>query len=165
MEKTDNKENDKAEMRVALDDLDKKILRVIQDDAKASLRDIADKVNSNVSTVKNHYDRLMEKAVIKRYSAIIDCCKIGYTDMLIFYIRVNTSQPMQEILKQLSELHAINFLYQVSGDFPILGMAKCVNKDAQIDTLEQIKRIKGVEEVTTQVVMRRIKEDIRLEIP
>lgn len=165
MEKTDNNENEKAAMRVALDELDKKILRVIQDDAKASFRDIADKVNSNVSTVKNHYDRLMEKEVIKRYSAIIDCCKIGYTDMLIFYIRVNTSQPMQEILKQLGDLIQINFLYQVSGDFPILGMAKCVNKDAQIDILEQIKRIKGVEEVTTQVVMRRIKEDIRLIIP
>jgi DNA-binding Lrp family transcriptional regulator len=176
---------------IPLDELDKKILRVLQEDGKASLRQIADKIKSNVSTVKNHYDALIEKSVIKKTSAMIDCCKIGYQDMLIFYIRVNNSVPIDQIINQLtitrpviqyaedgkeideserwSEekrlLSKINFLYMVSGSFPIMGMAKCLSKESQIYLLEAIKKIPGVEEITTEVVLRRLKEDPQLEIP
>ena len=134
---------------------------------------------------------LSEKQIIKKTTAMIDCCKIGYHDMLIFYLRVSNSVPMDDIMNQLvivkppvqystdgleidgtkdwpydkRLLSKINFLYMVSGNFPIMGMAKCLSKDAQIDLLEAIKKIHGVEEVTTQIVMRRLKEDTSLEIP
>jgi len=176
---------------ITLDPIDKKILHVLQEDGKMSLRQIADKIKSNVSTVKNHYDALIEKGIIKKTTALIDCCKIGYQDMLIFFIRVNNSVPIDEILERLvvqrppityaddgseidGSLHMsederllsrINFVYMVSGSFPIMGMAKCISKESQIDLLEAIKRIPGVEEITTQVVLRRIKEDLQLEIP
>ena len=185
-----NNQHGKQEI-VKLDAIDKKILHVLQEDGKLSLRQIADKIKSNVSTVKNHYDALIEKRIIKKTAALIDCCKIGYQDMLIFFIRVNNSVPIDEIIQRLvverppitfaddgSEidgsrhmsyderlLSRINFVYMVSGSFPIMGMAKCISKESQIDLLEAIKRIPGVEEITTQVVLRRIKEDIQLEIP
>jgi DNA-binding Lrp family transcriptional regulator len=192
MAKTTDKPQSTGSMEIVpLDDLDKKILRVLQEDGKLSLRQIAEKINSHVSTVKNHYDALSEKQIIKKFIAMIDCCKIGYHDMLIFYLRVNNSVPMDEIINQLvidrppvqyaadgSEidgtadwpkdkrlLSKINLLYMISGNFPIMGMAKCLSKDAQIDLLEAIKKIHGVEEVSTQLVMRRLKEDSSLEIP
>jgi DNA-binding Lrp family transcriptional regulator len=192
MAKTNDKPQVQGSMEIVqLDELDKKILRVLQEDGKASLRQIAEKINSNVSTVKNHFDTLTEKQIIKKTTAMIDCCKIGYHDMLIFYLRVNNSVPMEEIVNQLviarpsvqyaadgieidgtadwpyekRLLSKINFLYMVSGGFPIMGMAKCLSKDAQIDLLEAIKKIHGVEEVTTQIVMKRLKEDTSLEIP
>lgn len=184
------KKNGKHEI-IQLDSIDRKILRVLQEDGKASLRQIADKIKSNVSTVKNHYDALVEKGVIKKTTALIDCCKIGYQDMLIFHLRVNNSVPIEDILQRLvvtrppatfaedgSEidwsthmtedeklLSRINFVYMVSGSFPIMGMAKCISKESQIDLIEAIKRINGVEEVTTQVVLKRVKEDIQLDIP
>jgi Lrp/AsnC family leucine-responsive transcriptional regulator len=156
-----------AEMdgKFMLDDLDKKILRKLQDDGTMSLRKLAEEIGASVSTIKNHYDQLIANQIIKKTSALIDCCKIGYHDMLIFNIRVNNSVPMQAITDQLADISRINFIYQVSGTFPIMGMAKCLDKNAQIDLLETVKQIPGIEEVTTQVVLRRIKEDLVLEIP
>ena len=85
--------------------------------------------------------------------------------MLIISLRVNTTVPIDNILDSLEEIHGINCIYQISGDYSVICLAKCVEKDQQIQLLENIKRINGIEEVSTQVVMRCIKEDMRVSIP
>lgn len=160
---------------VPLENIDKKILEVLQIDAKASLRGIADKIKElypkekkpSVTMITNHLNSLEDKNVIKHYIAVVDCYKIGYTDMLIFTLRINTSVQIDEIFTKLEKIDdgRINAIYQTSGAYPILCMAKCVSKAQQIDLLEKVKKIKGVIEVITQVVMRRIKEDMRVKIP
>ena len=151
--------------KVDLDEIDKKILTFIQEDGKASLRTISKAIKSSLSTVKNHLDRLNEIEVIKRTIAVVDCCKIGYTEMILISIRVNSSVGIQEILNNLEKIEQINAIYQVSGNYPIFCMAKCVEKEDQINLLEIIKKTDGIEEAVTQVVLNRIKEDMRVKIP
>jgi len=162
-ENPNNKSN--AHEKVHLDKIDKKILTYIQDDGKASLRTISKVTGSSLSTVKNHLDRLNKIEVIKRTIAVIDCCKIGYTEMILISIRVNSSVGIQEILDNLEEIEQINSIYHVSGNYPIFCFAKCVEKEDQINLLEDIKKTKGIEEVVTQIVLKRIKEDMRVKIP
>lgn len=151
--------------RYELDKIDRQICDLLQQNGKLSLRELAEELKISVSTVKHHYDLLDKYKIIKKTMALIDCCKIGYQDMLIFNIRVNNSRPIQEICEDLNKVPRINFLYQISGAYPIMGMAKCLGKEPQLQLLEQVKSIAGVEEVITQIVMKRIKEDLTLEIP
>ena len=151
--------------KVNLDLVDKKILTLIQEDGKASLRTISKAINSSISTVKNHLDRLNEIEVIKRTIAVVDCCKIGYTEMILISIRVNSSVGIQEILDDLEKIEQINAIYHVSGNYPIFCFAKCVEKEDQINLLEEIKKTDGIDEAVTQIVLKRIKEDMRVKIP
>ena len=157
--------NNNSHKKVQLDDIDKKILTYIQDDGKASLRTISKAINSSISTVKNHLDRLNDIEVIKRTIAVVDCCKIGYTEMILISIRVNSSVGIQEILDNLEKIEEINSIYHVSGNYPIFCFAKCVEKEDQINLLEEIKQTEGIEEAITQIVLKRIKEDMRVKIP
>ncbi|MCF2140965.1 MAG: Lrp/AsnC family transcriptional regulator [Candidatus Lokiarchaeota archaeon] len=150
---------------IELSDIDKKILQILQEDGKASFRKIAKKLNSSVSTIKNHVDKLTETGVIKAYSALIDCCKIGYKEMLLLSIRVNNVIPIQDIFNKLIEIEKINSIYQISGNYSIFCMAKCIEKEDQIQLLEKVKFIPGIEEIHTQVVLQCVKEDIRISIP
>ena len=188
--KHQTKENGHGEHDVVpMDDLDKKILEVLQgrwqedsskdDEGKKvlnrslSLRKIAkiihkqfpDKPTPSVTAIKNHIDFLEENEVIKHYIAVVDCCKVGYRDMLVITLRINASVPIDKIFAELEKNNDINAIYQTSGLYPILCLAKCVSKEHQIDLLETIKQIQGIDEVHTQVVMRRIKEDMRVKIP
>ena len=147
-----------------IDEIDRKILRFIQKDGRASLRTISREIGSNVSTVKHHIDRLRNEEVILDYIAIVDCCKIGIHEMLLIFLRVNNKVGIQEIFKDLGDIPEINAIYQVSGNFPIFCLAKCIEKTDQIDLLEIIKKIPGVEEMSTQVVLQRFKEDMRVPI-
>lgn len=150
---------------VILDDLDKKILETLQENGKTSLRDLASLTDHSVSTVKSRIDRLKDNEVIKRTVAVIDCCKIGYHEMIILSLRLNNRSSSGDIISNLENVNGINSIYQVSGVYPILCMAKCISKEDQINLLETVKAIEGIEEVTTQVVLRRIKEDMRVRIP
>jgi len=148
-----------------LDALDKEILRKLQEDGTLSLRTLASEIGVSVSTIKNHYDALIEAAIIKKTMAIVDCSKIGYKDMLIFNARVNNSRTISEIIEDIEKIDRIKFLYQISGQYPILGMAKCLDREEQITLLEELKKIPGVEEIIPQVVLQKAKEDFSLYIP
>lgn len=154
-----------ASHKVDIDDLDKSILRHLQEDGKASLRDLAEKLGSSVSTIKNHVDRLNDQGVIKHTIAVLDCCKVGYREMLLMSIRISTSRSIQEIFTDLEKIETINAIYQVSGAYPIFCMAKCVEKEDEISLLEMVKKVQGVEEIVTQIVLQRHKEDFRINIP
>ena len=148
-----------------LDSIDKKILSYIQTDGKASLRTIATAIGSSVSAIKNHIDRLSEQGIIRDYIARIDCCKIGYQEMTLIYVKAAAKVTTQEVFEELSKLSALKGIYQVSGDFCIFCIAKCIEKMSQIELLEQIKRIEGVDDIRTEVILQRFKEDFRVDIP
>ncbi|MHA1166719.1 MAG: Lrp/AsnC family transcriptional regulator [Candidatus Hodarchaeales archaeon] len=150
---------------IKLDKIDKKILENLQKDGTLSLRALALKASSSFTAVKTRLDRLKDNKVILDTIAVIDCCKIGYHEMLILSIRLNNRSSSSEVISNLENIDGINCIYQVSGVYPLLCIAKCISKDAQIDLLESVKAINGIEEVTTQVVLRKIKEDMRVRIP
>lgn len=158
-------EGEREHKEVEINKLDKEILQILQQDGKASLRSIARDLGVSVSAVKNHVDRLTTEHVIKGYTTLIDCCRLGYKEMLLFFIRVNNSVPINHILDNLEEVNQINAIYQVSGNYPIFCMAKCIEKEDQIQLLENVKHINGIEEIHTQVVLQRVKEDMRIAIP
>jgi DNA-binding Lrp family transcriptional regulator len=157
--------NSGSHEQVELDELERKILDYLQKDGKASLRKIASELNAGLSAVKKRYDRLINLEVIKDFIAVVDCCKIGYREMLLFFVRTSSNVGIQIILDGLNEIDSINAIYQVSGSYPVFCMAKCVEKEDQIELLESVKRIDGIEEIITQVVLQRVKEDFRVSIP
>ncbi|MHA1522661.1 MAG: Lrp/AsnC family transcriptional regulator [Promethearchaeota archaeon] len=160
-----NKQLDPFPKIIPLDGIDKKVLRILQEDGKTSLRSIAERIGNSVSTVKSHVDRLVANGVIENFIAVINCNKIGFREMLHFYIQVASAIKLQTIVDDLLKIPQINVIYNVSGDFPLFCIAKCVKRQNQVDLLESIKSINGVEKIRTQVVMQRYKEDMRIHIP
>ncbi len=161
--KCDNEEKDFHTYE--LSDIDKSILTYIQNNGRASFRQISKDLNMSVSTVSKHVEDLQKDGIIKDFIAVLDCCKIGYKEMILLFIKANTSVSIDKILCNLKQIPEINAIYQVSGSLPIFCMAKCVEKQDQISLLEKIKRIEGIEDITTHIVLQKAKEDMRITIP
>lgn len=66
-----------------LDDVDFKILEILQKDARKSLREIAKEVGSSTPTVSSKLNALQELGLVKGYNAIIDVEKLGETSILL----------------------------------------------------------------------------------
>ncbi|MEM4484125.1 MAG: winged helix-turn-helix transcriptional regulator, partial [Candidatus Methanomethylicia archaeon] len=62
-----------------IDDRDKEILRILQRDGKATVKDLARIVNSPVTTVYSRVKRLERDGYIKNYVAILDEKKLGFS--------------------------------------------------------------------------------------
>ena len=77
-------------MVAQVDELDRKILAQLQEDAEQSLDEIARKVGSSKTPVWNRIRRMREQGVIKRQTAILDPEELGLE--ACFFVLIRTSE-------------------------------------------------------------------------
>ncbi|MFX1479501.1 MAG: Lrp/AsnC family transcriptional regulator [Promethearchaeota archaeon] len=153
-----------ASTNATYDEIDKQILEILQEDAKSTIKEIADKTNKSATAIRARIQRL-EKDLIKKYVALIDCHQLGYREMVMASLRLNTTIPLELIKKQIEGMEKIKYAYQVTGEYPLFIMAKCMNHQDSMNLIEILRKLPGVEEVKTEIVMDRIKEDHTIIIP
>ncbi|MFX0071965.1 MAG: Lrp/AsnC family transcriptional regulator [Candidatus Hermodarchaeota archaeon] len=148
-----------------LDDTDKTILNILQNNGKASLRDIEREIGLSTTAIRARLRRLTENHIIKKYMAIIDCRQLGYREMVIASLRVNSSIPLEQIKRKVEEIEQIKYAYIVTGEYPIFLMFKCLDHQDAMSLIEKLRNLPGVEEIKTQLVLDRVKEDHTIIIP
>ncbi|MFX0105781.1 MAG: Lrp/AsnC family transcriptional regulator [Candidatus Hodarchaeota archaeon] len=147
-----------------LDDIDKQILELLQDDAKLTIREIANQTNKSATAIRARIQRL-EKELIKKYVALIDCRQLGYREMVMASLRVNATNPLEDVKSEIEKMEKIKYAYIVTGEYPLFIMAKCLDHSDSMGLIETLRNLPGVEEVKTEIVLDRIKEDHTIIIP
>ena len=85
-------------MKDALDELDRKILTSLQEDATRPLEELAKIVGSSKTPVWNRIKKMRAKGIIKKQVAIVDPDAIGLQSC--FYVLIRTSQHDKDWLEQ-----------------------------------------------------------------
>ena len=147
-----------------IDDIDRQILELLQEDAKLTIREIANQTNKSATAIRARIQRL-EKELIKKYVALIDCRQLGYREMVMASLRVNATNPLEEVKSEIEKMEKIKYAYVVTGEYPLFIMAKCLDHSDSMGLIETLRNLPGVEEVKTEIVLDRIKEDHSIIIP
>ena len=150
--------------KIRIDEFDKQILDLLQNDGKITIKEISDKVGRSPTAVRSRLQKL-EKEYIKKYVALIDCRQLGCREMVMASLRVNASEPLEQVKEQIENMEKIKYAYVVTGEYPLFIMAKCLNHEDSMGLIERLRNLPGVEEVKTQIVLDRIKEDTTIIIP
>ena len=85
--------------------------------------------------------------------------------MVMASLRVNSQQPIEQIKTKIKNMDIVKYGYVVTGEYPIFIMAKCLDHEDSMKLIERLRNLPGVEEVKTQIVLDRIKEDTTIIIP
>ena len=116
-------------MSEILDQTDKAILNLLQDDATLPLKTIAEKVNVSIATAQRRVQALIDSEVITRQVAIVDPNKVGYGLTAVVMIEMSRSNTsMQHRFERL--MHAqprVMSCYEVSGDADVMLMVNDKN--------------------------------------
>jgi Lrp/AsnC family leucine-responsive transcriptional regulator len=147
-----------------LDQVDRDILKFIQEDSKITIAEMARKVDLSSTAVRSRLKKL-EDEYVKKYMAVLDCRKMGYQEMIIASLRLNSQQDIKDIKSKIEAMPDIKYAYIVTGEYPIFVMTKCQSHQEAMDLLDTLRNLSGVEEVKTQLVMDRIKEDHTIKVP
>ena len=144
--------------KIQLDDADRKIIRELQRDARASFKTIADKIGVSEATVFVRVKKLREKGVIKGFKAIVDHKSVGKTLTAIVLVRANP-KAFPGMLNELKKLNDIYEIYDVTGQYYSILKIRTAGTDELSKINLEINAIDGVEGTETIVVLRTIKED------
>lgn len=95
-----------------IDDIDKKILKAIAQDARKNIVTIADEIKSSVDVVKYRLKKLKEHKIITGFTIQLDLEKIGYEYYSIFFYTHNVNEEIERQMIQFAYFHP-NILFAV----------------------------------------------------
>ncbi len=146
-------------MSAQLDELDRKILGELQNDASQSLDEIARKVGSSKTPVWNRIRRMREQGVILRQTAILEPEALGLE--ACFFVLIRTSEHeaawQRKFLQVLQARPEVLEAHRLAGDIDYILKVRVRNARAY-DTFYQalISEVK-IHNVTALLSMEEIK--------
>ena len=105
-----------------LDATDVAILKILQEDATLSTRQIAQRVNLSPTPVFERIRRLRSEGYIRKVAAVLDEEKLGCSFVAFCYIKMqqHTFENARKIMEAVQKIDEIAECYNVSGDYDFL---------------------------------------------
>jgi len=143
-----------------LDDIDRRILRTLQENGRIQNIELAEKVGLSPSPCLRRVKLLEEAGVIERYVALLNAPKIGkgLTVFARVWLKGQDAETVDQFTEEVERLPEIVECHLMAGDCDFLLRILAADLDAyrkfQVDHLT---RIKGVQSVKTDIPMQQIK--------
>lgn len=132
-------------MNILDDELDLKILKILQQDGRVSFTDIAKELDVAVSTVRNRYNNFIDKGILKIYGRI-DPEKVGLNAYARISISVRPKNKIAEVIEKLKELKEISFMASVSGEYDLEVNVMCKDTNHLTNMMhDYINNLDGVD--------------------
>ncbi len=137
-------------MKEKIDEIDKKILKILQNNCKVKLREASNKLGIPKSTLHNRISRLKKEGIIKGCRAILDPFKLGYRTIAWVGLTVEPDK-IEEIAKKIMRFEEVQIVATSAGHHDVVFQV--ITKDER-ELGEFInKKIKTIEGVKTGVGM------------
>ena len=151
-------------MSVRIDDLDRRILAELQDDAAQSLDEIARKVGSSKTPVWNRIRKLREAGVIKRQTVILEAEALGLE--ACFFVLVRTSEHeadwQQRFLNAVQARPEVLEAHRLAGDIDYILKVRVPNARAYDVFYQALISEVRIHNVTALLSMEEIKSTTAL---
>jgi DNA-binding Lrp family transcriptional regulator len=132
--------------------LDAELINALLADGRASLRSLAEDLDVSVTTVSNHLSDLEEDGVIQGYAPVIDYEEVGYDVTAIIQLKVE-GDALPDITDRLEDRKQVVSVYEVTGDYDIIAVAKFEDTDDMNDEIKTVLTDPDVNESNTSVVL------------
>lgn len=149
----------------SVDEKDLSILRLLQKDAKLSIRDIAARINLSPTPTHERIKRMEKLGIIKEYTAIVDRKKVNKGMMVVCMIALNAHNKSvaTKFIEEVSKLKEVVEFYNISGEFDFMLKILAPNMDEFHDFfVNQLSEIEGIGQTKSIFVMNSIKESSQI---
>ncbi len=144
-----------------LDEKDKSILRYLQSNAKATVREIAGHVHLSTTPVHERIKRMEDEGVIVQYATILNHSRINKGLMAICYISLKEHNKKSggKFIKTISDMPEVIEFYIISGAFDFMLKVVAENMDDYYDFhVNKLGQVDNIAQVQSTFIMGVIKD-------
>ena len=149
-----------ANMSQQLDDKDRRILALVQRDAKLSQAEIARRVGLSAAAVNERLRKLETAGFLRRYVAVVDPKAIGIS--VTAFVEVFIEHPRYEsaFIEQILGLDEVQECHHITGEFSLLLKIRVRDMESlQQLLIHKINALEGVRQTRTVIVLSTSKEE------
>ena len=154
-------------MKTFLDEIDLKILRILQEDGRITNADLAKAIELSPPSALQRVRRLERAGYVKKYTALLDAEKLGYSITVWALISLSLHQglPVDAFRNGVQEIPEVVECYNVSGEFDFL-LKILVQDIRSYERLmhDKLSRIEGVRQLQSCFVLGTSKETTAIPI-
>lgn len=145
-------------MKPSVDELDIKLLDLLQSDARMPYVKLAEELGVSDTTVRTRIDRLVRRFGV-RFVVDLDPHDIG---LLFLYLAIRVQGPtLAKAIERLMRLPEIVYLGRITGGYDLFAELVCRDRDDLIRLLDELRAIPGITHVDTFNLLSIEKEDWR----
>jgi Lrp/AsnC family transcriptional regulator for asnA, asnC and gidA len=143
-------------MAEQLDAVDRKILNMLQRDARVPFSKIAVEAGVSEATIRYRVKHLEDRGVIKNYTALLNPSKVGFFTTGIMMVKLDPTQ-FEQAIQAIGDLPEAYHIFQNTGEFDIVSVVHTVDLAHLSELRKRVQLISGVKEVTVSAATRIIK--------
>jgi Lrp/AsnC family leucine-responsive transcriptional regulator len=147
-----------------IDQIDLKILSILQNNGRTRLADIADEVELSAPAVMERVKKLEASGVIKGYQALVDGKKVGKDITAFIGVSIGNQRDIDQFATQILRYQDVLECHHVTGDESFILKVKSANTGSLEKLLARIRSVEGVTRTVTKIVLSTAKECQVLEL-
>ncbi len=148
-----------------LDKTDLAILKLLQQNARVTIKEISEKVHLSTTPVHERIRRMEGNGVIKEYATIVNGAMVKRGLMVICYVSLkqHSKNAGAKFIKSILEMNEVIECLTISGEFDFMLKVVEENMDAYYDFhVNKLSEIENVGNVQSVFVMGVIKQTHQL---
>ncbi|MEM4379526.1 MAG: Lrp/AsnC family transcriptional regulator [Thermoplasmatales archaeon] len=156
----DRKSLNRRKLFEDMDEFDKRILKVLREDATLSLKEIGKRVGLySPSAISKRIENLKMNGYIKKVSATIDYSKMGISFSTLTMLRGKYGGNYKDVIaEKLKKIPGVVSVYFLLGDIDFAVYTLCRNKEEYEKILDRISSIPEIERSDTRTILTTYKD-------
>ena len=135
-----------------LDQIDRKILGALAEDASRSYAELSKIVNLSAPAVHDRVKRLKRDGVIRATVAKLDGCRLGRTLLTFLIVETSNYTATRELLS-FADRPEVEELHTVAGDGSVLVKVRAIDTESLEAFLMEIQSLEGVRSVRSYIAL------------
>jgi len=144
-----------------LDAVDLEILRLLETNARLTIKEIADKVHLSTSPVHERIKKLEQTGVIQQYVTLLNAAKINKGLWVICYVSLkqHNKNAGLKFIKAIQAMTEVKECYSISGEFDFMLKVAVKNMEDYYDFhVNQLSEAENIGHVQSVFVMGIVKQ-------
>ena len=130
----------------AIDDIDRRLLRLLQQDARTSVADLARTVNVSRANAYTRLERLTASGVISGYEVRVEPRKVGLGVAALIFVTADQSK-WRQLWTRLQTIPEVQFIGLATGDFDVVVLVRAPTtetlRDVVLERLHSLPEVRG----------------------
>ncbi len=134
--------------------VDELILSLLRENSRASNTELAQRLGVSESAVRRRISNLTASGKIRRFTIDVDDRQLSSA---ITWVSVRPSVPTRQVSEKMRGVKGVEAVYETAGQFDVAVVVQGPDIAAVNATVEDIRRIDGVINTNTAMVLRTIR--------
>lgn len=146
-----------------VDDLDLRIINLLQEDSRLSFNKIAGRLGVSVGTAYNRIRDLEKNGIVKGYTVILDAAKLGFELTALILIQA-AGKYLEEVEFEIAKTSSVIAVYDITGDYDAAIITKFKDRASLNEFVKNLLSAPHIKRTVTNVALNVIKEDCLIKV-